>query len=461
MGKEGIKPRAFSLDRPASVRQIVATSVPLMLASFSDTVMLLVDRLVIAQNNAYELSAVVLPGSIAATLHFSMIAIVGIAVNLVSNAHGRGDNDAVADPVWQMLWFSLALIPFFMWFGWYGAEWFLPERYWAAGVPYFRLQVMFGWLWPSLMAVSAFFIGRGDTRTLMKVSLLCTFLNFILDLVFVFGWSSLNIPSWGAPGAALATVVSMVVQVVWLLALFLQSKYRKRYNSHIIRFNWPIIRECLAVGWPTSLSIFCEIMGWSVVGYVVAYKSDLHMAVYTVAHTYIVVLLFIPDGLTKAVQAISAYLLGRGRAVMHYRLLASCVRIQMVITVIIVGVLLLGGDFIIRLLLESSPHQWGNSAVLRHAAFMNMVFCSIYFLLDVWIWLAQGVLTAFRDTRFYLLVKVPGIWLGAIVPTAWWVSSSHNSLETMWLFMLGAPLVMLPIFMLRIRNILRRKLQLK
>jgi Na+-driven multidrug efflux pump len=90
-----------------------------------------------------------------------------------------------------------------------------------------------------------------------------------------------------------------------------------------------------------------------------------------------------------------------------------------------------------------------------------MVFCSIYFLLDVWIWLAQGVLTAFRDTRFYLLVKVPGIWLGAIVPTAWWVSSSHNSLETMWLFMLGAPLVMLPIFMLRIRNILRRKLQLK
>ena len=128
--------RPFSRHPIASIKEIALTSVPLMLAALSDTVMLLVDRLMIAHYDAFALSSVVLPGNIAAIFHFSTFAIAGVAVNYVGQAYGKGQNEQIASPIWQMIWFCLLLMPLFMWLGWYSGAWFYRS---AIGLPVFHI----------------------------------------------------------------------------------------------------------------------------------------------------------------------------------------------------------------------------------------------------------------------------------------------------------------------------------
>ena len=50
--------------------------------------------------------------------------------------------------------------------------------------------------------------GLLDTKTPLLVLLASNSVNFCLDILLIFGSASLNIPAYGAPGAAAATVVA-------------------------------------------------------------------------------------------------------------------------------------------------------------------------------------------------------------------------------------------------------------
>ena len=317
---------------------------------------------------------------------------------------------------------------------------------------------MCGWLWPLLMTMNAFFIGRGKTRILMQISLVTTLLNAGLDYILIFGQPAWHLPAMGAPGAAMATVISMAVQILTLLYLFLRRSNRVRYQTGRPHFNAAVFWGCIRTGWPISLSIFCEICGWSVVSAVVAYQTDTYMAVYTVIHTFCVVLLFIPDGLKRAIQGMSAFLIGRNKVVMHYKMLRSCAWIVAVIGLLLIAFVSCCGDWLVNLFLNSSGHSWDNIALIRAAAKTNIWWCVAYFMLDIWVWQVEGILTAFADTKFYLWVKVPGFWLLAALPTSLWVIYGQNHLGYLWAPMLLAPLFLLPVFSVRILRILRKEI---
>jgi putative MATE family efflux protein len=92
---------------------------------------------------------------------------------------------------------------------------------------------------------------EGNARVAMISMILSSVVNIILDPVFIF-WLDM-----GVKGAAYATVISMVVLMVWVMYHFLKSKRAViKLRKEFIRFNWGILMEIVAIGMaPFSMQI--------------------------------------------------------------------------------------------------------------------------------------------------------------------------------------------------------------
>jgi len=92
------------------------------------------------------------------------------------------------------------------------------------------------------------FSSQGDTKTPMYVQVSALLLNIILDPILIYGFNM------GVKGAAIATVTAFFL--AFCLNMYL---IRKRSYLHIhpssFKFSFPIIKEILVVGVPTSISM--------------------------------------------------------------------------------------------------------------------------------------------------------------------------------------------------------------
>lgn len=91
---------------------------------------------------------------------------------------------------------------------------------------------------------------EGNARIAMVSMILSSFSNIILDAVFIF-WLDM-----GVKGAAYATIISMFILMVWVLAHFRGKRSVVKLKNKNIRVNYGILVEIIAIGMaPFSMQI--------------------------------------------------------------------------------------------------------------------------------------------------------------------------------------------------------------
>ncbi len=91
---------------------------------------------------------------------------------------------------------------------------------------------------------------EGNARIAMVSMILSSVTNVVLDYLFIF---KLNM---GVKGAAYATIISMFVLMVWVLAHFRGKRSVIKLQRKYIRVDWPILLEITAIGLaPFSMQI--------------------------------------------------------------------------------------------------------------------------------------------------------------------------------------------------------------
>ncbi len=83
---------------------------------------------------------------------------------------------------------------------------------------------------------------EGNARTAMFSMIISAGTNLILDPVFIFGFGM------GVKGAAYATVISMIVLTIWVIAHFRSSKAVVKLKPENIVFDRKILLEIVAIG---------------------------------------------------------------------------------------------------------------------------------------------------------------------------------------------------------------------
>lgn len=289
---------------------------PIVLGSISYTVMQFVDTIMVARLGTSALAATGSAGVWSYTMGCLILGVVGCVSTFVAQSLGRGESQNCARYAWQGIHISLlaVLLAVLLWplsgflfrsMG-HGAEVTQLE------LAYFRVR-LFGYLpmaWTT--ALASFFQAVNRPGIPMRVAIVANVVNIVLDYLLIFG--KFGFPAWGVAGAAIATVISMLIQTVALQAIFLGKPMHDQFGTRTAFALDPRrIRELLRIGLPAGLSILIDVANWGIfTSYVIGAFGATALAAHNAAMQFMH-LSFMPAlGLNQGIAAIVGQYVGRG-----------------------------------------------------------------------------------------------------------------------------------------------------
>ena len=103
-------------------------------------------------------------------------------------------------------------------------------------------------------AASAFFTGRGDSRTVLGINAVGFAVNGAFGIALIGG--NFGFPAWGIAGAGWATVIGSWAAALLALALMLRPRYQKEFaTDQLWRFERDLFLRLLRFGLPNGLMV--------------------------------------------------------------------------------------------------------------------------------------------------------------------------------------------------------------
>lgn len=236
---------------------------PVILGMLGHTVVALVDNIMVGQLGTAELAAVSLGNS------FMFIAMsLGIGFStaitpLVAEADGENNFDTGKSVFKHGLFLCsvLGIVLFLMVFMAKPLMYHMnqPAEVVDLAVPYLNLVAIS--LFPLIVfqAFKQFSDGMSMTRYPMYATILANIVNVILNYIFIFG--KLGMPQLGVVGAAIGTLASRVIMVVYLWYLLSQHHKSRPFVLHIKIFELSkqMLNKLMSLGFPSALQMFFEV----------------------------------------------------------------------------------------------------------------------------------------------------------------------------------------------------------
>lgn len=156
----------------------------------------------------------------------------------------------------------------------------------------------------------------GYPKKAMYTMMIGAILNFILDPLFIFGFG------WGIQGAAIATVISMIIGMIWVLRHFLSKdsllqirpKYFKLHKKYVLSilsigvspFMVQLLASLVNVIKNTSLYRYGELSE------ITGYSGDMAVASFGIVSSISMLILMVTFGISQGTQPIIGYNYGAG-----------------------------------------------------------------------------------------------------------------------------------------------------
>ena len=239
---------------------------------------------------------------------------------LVARFAGAGDHDKVNRAVYQAFLTAVfmavgVLAPV----GYVFAPWFLtminaPPEVQVEALPYIRTMFVFSIGMLIFFMMSGALRSAGDARTPLRLGLVMTGLNIVLNIVLIRGLGP--IPSYGTLGAAMGTAIASGLTAVAFLVLLFSGRLVIRF-SRTMSFapDWAIIKELFRFGLPTGFQgIVMNLAGVFLYRFIGSLDHPAEaQAAYSVGYTELFALItWTSVGLMGATAAVAGQNLGAG-----------------------------------------------------------------------------------------------------------------------------------------------------
>jgi len=244
-------------------RYNIRLSVPVILGMLGHTFVAFADNVMVGQLGTAELAAVSLGNSFVFVAMSLGIGFSTAITPLVAEADGAGNpNDGKGAlkhglVLCTMLGFALFGLILLAKPLMYLME--QPPEVVALAIPYMDL-VAFS-LVPLIMfqAFKQFSEGLSQTKYPMFATILANVVNIVLNYLLIFG--SLGFPEMGIIGAAIGTLISRVVMLIFLWALL---NKKKKFHFYVTGFNFrqlerKVLKKIIDLGFPSALQMFFEV----------------------------------------------------------------------------------------------------------------------------------------------------------------------------------------------------------
>lgn len=288
----------------SEARRVLTLAWPVMLSMLSYSLMSAADALFVGRQGTVPLAAI----GLAVTATFLFLALpIGLVRGLrvaTAQATGAGRHDAVRLLSWQAVWLAgvagLAIASLSGLGPWVFAHLGATPEVQAEALSYFRVRVHAAPVALLVLGFTAWFEGRGNTRTPMVANVTANLLSIGLDAILVPGLGP--IPALGIRGAAWAGVISLSVAALILLAAAAPTLRAERWQP-----DRGLITESARLGFPIGVQRFLDVAAWTVLTGVLASLGDAQLAAHVLA-IRVLMLSFLPG---LAIAEATAVLVGQ------------------------------------------------------------------------------------------------------------------------------------------------------
>ncbi len=249
------------------------------------------------------------------------------------------------------------------------------------------------------------------------IAFISVFLNVALNILFVFGYGF--IPAMGSSGLAVAT---LTVRTVCGLIIFL---YCLRFINFKIKFDLKYVKQLLKVGYPISIAMMLEFLGFNIVTVIMGRISSLFAAAQSILITITSLTFMIPLAISNAIAIKVGYSNGARdfQDIKKYSFAGSmCALIFMTVCAII---FFLFPKEILSLLTCDRE--------LINICLPIILVAAIYQIFDGLQVAFSGILKGLKQTLFVTIAMLCGYWLVGIPLGAVLAFKFHFELLGFWI----------------------------
>ena len=287
-----------------------------------------------------------------------------------------------------------------------------PEEVVELAVPYLNL-VAFSII-PMLIfqAFRQFSEGMSQTKFPMYATIIANVLNVVINYLLIFG--SFGFPKMGIIGAAVGTLVSRVVMLVFLY-LVLRSK--KTYHDFVSNFNFnqiemKMLRKQINLGFPSSMQVFFEVAIFTAAVWLSGVLGKNTQAANQIALNLSSMTYMVGIGLSVAAMVRVGNQKGLQNFVELRRIAKSVFFLTLIVEVVFASLFLIFRDWLPTLYLDENDvaNQVDNLEVIGLAA--KLLLIAAFFQISDGIQVAVlGALRGIQDVKVPTLLTFVAYWL--------------------------------------------------
>ena len=413
-----------------SIKEILKISLPMMISALSSHLMIILDQLVLAYYSVEAMTGATSASLWSAALQCAAMSTTMIAGVFVGHYNGSKQFKLAGIPVWQMIWFSIALFAISIPVGLFMGETLIPENIQKEGLPYFKILMSCTPLTGIIFSLSAFFvsIGRGFIVTIAVI--IANIVNIAANIIFVFGYFGID---WfvGSTGAAIGTVISWIINIIILGYFFLSHQMREKYGTLNFKLRTDHMKKYLKLGAVGGIGHSFEMTAWSFLYYTLAGIAKEAALIQTMAFSVNIFLSFIVSGLEKGILAITSNLLGSKLEDQTRYIIKKGLTLHFIFAGILFFIFYFFPEFISDRFIKFKVSQ----ETLDQTYFvLKLVW--IYFVLDGCAWVIAGVIEAGGDINYTMWTITTCLWVFVGIPTYFICKYSTLTIETIWMLLI-------------------------
>jgi len=371
-----------------------------MVSMLSYTAMTVADSIYVGQLGTRPLAAIGISTSlIFAGTAFGMGLLSGMRV-AVAKATGAEEHELARRFAWQGLWIAVTLGFFVAMFApigpWAFALMGASEEVAPLASAYFGIRTLAAPIAFTSVALASYFQARGETRIPMVAAVAANFVNIAIDPILIFGVGP--VPAMGIHGAALATVLALVLEVsvlIWVAS--------GRLRNSFVLPSVELLRPIWRVGAPMGLERMMDVGAFVLFASLLARSGEIHLAAHVIV-VRIAMVSFLPGyAIAEASGVLVGQSMGARRPTAAREAHRAATHMALVLMVAC-GVLFVAMP-------DPLIGVFGAEPAVMEIARQVLMLAAFIQLFDAFAMVALGSLGGAGDTRFVAVITVFAAWV--------------------------------------------------
>lgn len=392
-------------------KSTLSLGLPLIAMSLTQSVIHLIDTVMIGWYGVPELAAAVL-----GTTFFFVFFIMGsgfaaAVMPLVSEAVAS-DKEVIIRRVtrmgmWLSVLYAISVIPVIFWSGkileLLGQD---PE---LSKMAQNYLRYVSISMAPALiiMVLRSYLSALERTTVFLWVIISSLVLNTALNWVLIFG--KLGMPELGLVGAAIASTLTQVITTLILVVYIIKDKELSKYAifKRIYKIDWNVFGTVFNLGWPIGLTWLAEVLSFAGTAIIIGLIGTIPLAAHRIALQIVSISFMFHLGLSQACTVkISYYFEKKDVDSLGNGMIAASVLSLILVLLAVILFLFLPEQILGAFLAPDDPSRGS----IIDLGITLLVMAAIFQVFDAGQVMVLGSLRGFKDTKVPMLMAAFGYW---------------------------------------------------